>query len=72
MSELPFTGERFTPECQREIWYEHYHRYAFARALAAGRSVADVAAQVGYESEVAFAKAFKRVIGVGPGAVRRH
>ena len=37
-----------------------------------GRSVADVAAQVGYESEVAFAKAFKRVIGVGPGAVRRH
>ena len=28
---LPFTGERFTPECVREIWYEHWHRYAFAR-----------------------------------------
>jgi AraC-like DNA-binding protein len=40
--------------------------------LREGRSVAAVAAQVGYESEVAFAKAFKRVIGVGPGAVRRH
>ena len=33
---LPFTGERFTPECVREIWYEHIHRYAFARQFAAG------------------------------------
>lgn len=23
---LEFTGERFTPECVREIWYEHYHQ----------------------------------------------
>ena len=28
---LDFTGERFTPECVREMRYEHWHRYAFAR-----------------------------------------
>ncbi|RMD69498.1 MAG: alpha/beta hydrolase, partial [Gammaproteobacteria bacterium] len=33
---LPFTGERFTPECVREMWYEHWHRYAFARSLVEG------------------------------------
>jgi ubiquinone/menaquinone biosynthesis C-methylase UbiE len=45
---MPFTGERFTPECLREMWYEHYHRYAFARALAKGRRVADIACGEGY------------------------
>ncbi|MEM9744196.1 MAG: AraC family transcriptional regulator [Pseudomonadota bacterium] len=34
-------------------------------------TVLEVAARCGYDSESAFAKAFKRVIGVGPGAVRR-
>ena len=48
--ELPFTGERFTPECVREIWYEHWHRYAFARRLAAGRRVLDAACGEGYGS----------------------
>jgi ubiquinone/menaquinone biosynthesis C-methylase UbiE len=48
LSDLPFTGERFTPECLREMWYEHYHRYAFARSLVAGRRVADVACGEGY------------------------
>lgn len=33
-------------------------------------SVLEVALRSGYESEAAFAKAFKRVIGIGPGAVR--
>lgn len=47
---LPFTGERFTPECVREIWYEHWHRYAFARRLAAGRRVLDAACGEGYGS----------------------
>jgi ubiquinone/menaquinone biosynthesis C-methylase UbiE len=47
---MPFTGERFTPECLREMWYEHFHRYAFARALAKGRRVADIACGEGYGS----------------------
>ncbi len=50
LSDLPFTGERFTPECVREMWYEHYHRYAFARAAAIGKRVADVACGEGYGS----------------------
>lgn len=47
---LPFTGERFTPECVREIWYEHWHRYAFARPLVAGKRVLDAACGEGYGS----------------------
>jgi len=47
---MPFTGERFTPECVREIWYEHWHRYVFARALARGRRVLDAACGEGYGS----------------------
>jgi AraC-like DNA-binding protein len=31
----------------------------------------EVASQVGYESEFAFAKAFKRITGTAPGAYRR-
>ena len=34
-------------------------------------STAEVAARVGYQSEFAFAKAFKRAFGIGPGASRR-
>lgn len=34
-------------------------------------SVAEVANRLGYESEAAFSRAFKRVIGVSPGAARR-
>jgi SAM-dependent methyltransferase len=49
-STLPFTGERFTPECVREISYEHWHRYAFAKALAGGRRVLDAACGEGYGS----------------------
>lgn len=47
---LEFTGERFTPECVREIWYEHWHRYAFAGALAGDRRVLDAACGEGYGS----------------------
>jgi SAM-dependent methyltransferase len=45
---LEFTGERFTPECVREIWYEHIHRYAFARELVSGLNVLDAACGEGY------------------------
>ncbi len=45
---LEFTGERFTPECVREIWYEHMHRYAFAGKLVQGLDVCDAACGEGY------------------------
>jgi AraC family transcriptional regulator, activator of mtrCDE len=35
-------------------------------------SVARVAGQVGYQTEAAFRKAFKRIHGIGPGALRRR
>ena len=36
-----------------------------------GATIAALAARLGYRSEAAFARAFKRVIGLPPGAVRR-
>jgi len=48
--ELSFTGERFLPEVAGEIAHEHWHRYAFARRFAVGRSVLDVACGEGYGS----------------------
>ena len=47
---MEFTGERFTPECVREIWYEHWHRYAFAANLVGGARVLDLACGEGYGS----------------------
>lgn len=53
MSEaLEFTGERFTPECVREIRYEHLHRYAWAGQLVRGLRVLDAACGEGYGSAV--------------------
>src|SRR5688572_18887091 len=60
---LPFTGERFTPECVREIAHEHWHRYAFARPLARGRRVLDAACGEGYGSAL-LAAAGGQVLGV--------
>jgi SAM-dependent methyltransferase len=61
--ELEFTGERFTPECVREIRYEHFHRYGFARELVAGKRVLDAACGEGYGSALLAASATS-VIGV--------
>lgn len=36
-----------------------------------GATVAELASRLGYRSEAAFARAFKRVIGISPGAVKR-
>ena len=60
---LPFTGERFTPECVREISYEHWHRYAFARGLAEGKRVLDAACGEGYGS-AQLAQVATQVVGV--------
>ena len=54
---LEFTGERFTPECVREMRYEHWHRYAFAQALSGGRRVLDAACGEGYGSAMLAATA---------------
>jgi SAM-dependent methyltransferase len=48
MSALEFTGERFIPGTQGEIWIEHWHRYHFASRWAAGKRVLDVACGAGY------------------------
>lgn len=60
---LDFTGERFTPECVREIWYEHWHRYAFALALARGRRVLDAACGEGFGSAL-LAREARSVLGI--------
>ena len=44
---------------------------AYAALQDGGVTVAQLADQLGYRSEAAFARAFKRVIGTPPGAVRR-
>ncbi len=60
---LSFTGERFLPECEREIWYEHYHRYSMIRSLVGGKSVLDAACGEGYGSALLAASA-RQVTGV--------
>ncbi|HUD43815.1 MAG TPA: class I SAM-dependent methyltransferase [Dokdonella sp.] len=60
---LAFTGERFTPECVREIWYEHWHRYAFALDVVRGRRVLDAACGEGYGSDL-MARSAASVVGV--------
>jgi len=54
---LDFTGERFTPECLREIRYEHFHRYALAANWVAGLKVLDAACGEGYGSSLLAARA---------------
>ncbi len=49
---LEFSGERFTPECEREISYEHIHRYAFAALWCKDARVLDAACGEGYGSSL--------------------
>ena len=60
---LEFTGERFTPECEREIWYEHFHRYVFALEFIKDLNVLDAACGEGYGSAL-MADAAASVTGV--------
>jgi SAM-dependent methyltransferase len=47
---LTFTGERFLPEVNGAIQYEHWHRYAAVAPIAAGKRVLDAACGEGYGS----------------------
>ncbi|MGY6588966.1 MAG: class I SAM-dependent methyltransferase [Wenzhouxiangella sp.] len=60
---LEFTGERFTPECVREIAYEHWHRYAWASGLVEGKTVVDAACGEGYGSAL-LKRTAAQVVGV--------
>ncbi len=50
------------PDCVREIWYEHWHRYAFASQFVAGRRVLDLASGEGYGSHL-LAQSAESVVG---------
>ncbi len=50
---------------------EHRLRLAQTRLVETDLGLAGIATEVGYDSEFAFAKAFKRWIGVAPGMYRR-
>lgn len=60
---MDFTGERFVPECVREILYEHWHRYAWVRQLTRNQIVLDVACGEGYGSYF-LSKTAHSVVGV--------
>jgi SAM-dependent methyltransferase len=55
--------ERFLPGFEGEIWYEHWHRYHFIAALAAGREVLDIACGEGYGTAL-LARGAKKATGV--------
>ena len=63
MSVLPFTGERFTPECEGRIAYEHVARYRVAMEHAHDKDVLDLASGEGYGSAM-LASVAHSVIGV--------
>ncbi len=69
-TDLPFTGERFVPGTQGEIWIEHWHRYHFAARCAAGKRVLDVACGEGYGSAfLARTAAYVAGVDVSPEAI---
>ena len=73
MSRSAFSA-RFT-ELVHEPAMQYVTRWRMNLALDAlrqeGATVAQLADRLGYRSEAAFARAFKRVNGVSPGAVKR-
>jgi transcriptional regulator GlxA family with amidase domain len=51
---------------------EHRLRLAQARLVETDLALAAIAGELGYQCEFAFAKAFKRMVGVAPGLFRRR
>jgi AraC-like DNA-binding protein len=74
MSRSAFAA-RFT-ELVDEPAMQYVTRWRMQVAVSAlreeGATVAELASRLGYRSEAAFARAFKRVIGVPPGAIKRE
>jgi AraC-like DNA-binding protein len=74
MSRTAF-AERFA-EVLEETPYQYLTRWRMAQALKLLRdprlSVAHVAERLGYQTEAAFRRGFKRVHGYGPGSIRRR
>jgi SAM-dependent methyltransferase len=67
---LEFTGERFTPECEREIWYEHYHRYALASRWCLNKHTLDAACGEGFGSSMlAHTAASVEGVDISPAAI---
>lgn len=60
---LKFTGERFIPEENGQIAYEHFNRYLMANEYVAGKDVLDIASGEGYGSAL-LANTAKSVVGV--------
>lgn len=60
---LTFTGERFLPGLEGEIWMEHWQRYLYAANYVRGLTVLDVACGEGYGSAW-LARQAAQVIGV--------
>ena len=60
---MDFTGERYVPELDGQIRYEHLHRYALCLDLVAGKSVLDIASGEGYGAAL-LATVAGRVTGV--------
>ena len=60
---LAQTGERMTADLGGQTEIEHYHRYAFARDLCAGRDVLDIASGEGYGAAL-LADVARSVLGV--------
>ena len=59
----PFTGERLTTAVGGQVQIEHYHRYLFARSMAGGVDVLDVASGEGYGSAL-LAQVARGVVGI--------
>jgi len=63
ISDITFTDERFHPNQEGAIAYEHFHRYALACDFIINKNVLDVACGEGYGSSL-MAKTANSVIGV--------
>lgn len=62
-ADAQFSGERYLPDVQGPIQYEHYHRYLFAVTHCEGKDVLDIASGEGYGSAM-LAHAAISVVGV--------